>query len=268
MLSLFKKLLFLLPLIFVQFIISLFPIYLPGQTPEINYIAYKQGEELLYNIHYGIVNAAFAKMTVSPDFKQFNNKPRILLSTISSTYKTWDLFYPVRDNFYSYLDTLSLYPVYSLRDISEGDYRTKDMIFFNRTNSTIISNSKTYKVRNDLFDILSAVYYARCIDYDKLSLYQEIPLFTFFDNELFPVGLKMEGKTILKTKYGKFRCLIIKPKLVKGRIFKGQYDMTIYITDDLNHLPLKVQTAIFVGYIQADLTSFKNLKYPLSSKIE
>jgi len=42
--------------------------------------------------------------------------------------------------------------------------------------------------------------------------------------------------------------------------------MTLYVTDDLNHLVIRAQTAIFVGNIQADLISVKNIKYPLLQK--
>lgn len=238
-----------------------------SQTVAVNYTAYKPGEELNYNIHYGFVNAASAVLKVDNNYKVLNNKAHYFISAISKTSSNWDWFYKVRDNFYTAVDTATLYPAYAIRDIHEGDYQTMDKIIFNRTDNTINSNGKIHKATVKLFDIISAVYYARCIDFSKIAINQEIPVYTFFDDQFFPVGLKYMGKEILETKFGKFRCLVIKPKLVQGRIFKGQYDMTIYVTDDENHLPLKVQTAIFVGYIQAELISFKNLKYKLSSKI-
>lgn len=239
-----------------------------AQTPAVNYVAFKPGEVLSYNIHYGFVNAASAILMVDNNYKIFNNKAHYFISAINKTYPTWDWFYYVRDNFYSAIDTSTLYPTYAIRDIHEGEYITRDNLVFNRTNNTIISNGKTYKINGNLFDILSAVYYSRCIDFNRVSLNKEIPVNTFFDNEFFPVGLTLTGKTIIKTKIGQFKCLVIKPKLVQGRIFKGQYDMTLYVTDDLNHLIIRAQTAIFVGYIEADLVSFKNIKYPLTSKID
>lgn len=238
------------------------------QTPSVSYTAFKPGEELVYNMHYGFVNAASAVLKIDQKYTVYNNKPHYFISAISKTYPNWDWFYKVRDNFYSAVDTATLFPSYAIRDIYEGGYETVDRLFFYRTNNTVLSNGKIHKVPAKIFDIISAVYYARCIDYTKFQVNQEIPIYTFFDNELFPVGLKYMGKETIETQFGKYRCLVIKPKLVQGRIFKGQYDMTIYITDDQNHLPLLVQTAIFVGYIKAELTSYKNLKYNLSSKIQ
>jgi hypothetical protein len=250
----------------VTVILFLFPL-LHAQTPKAAYVAFKPSEELFYNIHYGPVNAASALLKVDPNYKTFNNKTHYFISAISKTSPTWDWFYKVRDNFYSAVDTTTLYPSYSIRDVSEGDYKTMDNLVFNRTNNTIISQGKTYHAPGQLFDILSAVYYARCIDYSKIPINKEIPIYTFFDNEFFPVGLTVTGKILLQTALGRFRCLVIKPKLVEGRIFKGQNDMTIFVTDDENHIPIRVESAIFVGYVRADLVSYKNLKYPLKAKI-
>ena len=251
------------------FILLLFSFKVTNSQVVINKnAAFKPGEELVYNVHYGIVNAAIVKLEVDENYKIFNSRAHYFVSAISKTYPTWDWFYYVRDEFYSAIDTATLFPTYAIRDIWEQDYRTRDNLVFNRNNNTVNSNGKTYNIPDNLFDILSAVYYARCIDFSKIQANKEVPINSFFDNEQFPVGLVVIGNTVLNTKLGKFKCFIIKPKLVPGRIFKEQHDMTLYVTDDLNHLIIRAETAIFVGFIHADLISFKNLKYPLLSKIE
>ena len=62
--------------------------------------------------------------------------------------------------------------------------------------------------------------------------------------------------------------LIKNAKIVnEGTIFEGGEKMTIWVTDDLNHLPVRIESAIIVGSVKADMMSFKNLRYPLSSLI-
>jgi hypothetical protein len=51
-------------------------------------------------------------------------------------------------------------------------------------------------------------------------------------------------------------------------MFKGGEEMTIWITDDDNHIPVRIQTPIIVGTIKVDMVGFENLRYPLSSLIE
>ena len=49
-----------------------------------------------------------------------------------------------------------------------------------------------------------------------------------------------------------------------GRVFKDEDDLTIWVSDDKNHLLIKVELEIWVGSIDATITSAKNIKFPLS----
>jgi len=51
-----------------------------------------------------------------------------------------------------------------------------------------------------------------------------------------------------------------------GRIFKEQESVTIWISNDKNRIPIRVQADVIVGSIKADLDNFKNLKYPFKIK--
>ena len=48
--------------------------------------------------------------------------------------------------------------------------------------------------------------------------------------------------------------------LQEGRVFKEKEDMTVWISDDKNRLPVRVQTNILVGSIKMDLVDYQNLK--------
>jgi hypothetical protein len=68
----------------------------------------------------------------------------------------------------------------------------------------------------------------------------------------------------MDTKWGKIDCMVFQPKMQEGRVFEDGEKMKIWITDDANHLLLKVETEIFVGTIKAVLEDYKELKNPLS----
>jgi hypothetical protein len=53
--------------------------------------------------------------------------------------------------------------------------------------------------------------------------------------------------------------------LLKGSIFDGGEKMTIWVTDDANHIPVRVETPIVVGSVKIDLMSYENLKYPITA---
>jgi hypothetical protein len=54
---------------------------------------------------------------------------------------------------------------------------------------------------------------------------------------------------------------------VKGTIFAGGEKMSVWVSDDANHVPLRIESPITVGSVKVDMMQYKNLRYPLSSMI-
>ena len=90
----------------------------------------------------------------------------------------------------------------------------------------------------------------------------------FLDNEVFNMYIRYLGKETVKTKYGKFRAIKFKPLLIKGTIFEGGEKMTVWVSDDNNHVPLRIESPITVGSVKIDMMGNKNLRYPLTSLIK
>ncbi|MFN6082742.1 MAG: DUF3108 domain-containing protein [Bacteroidota bacterium] len=55
---------------------------------------------------------------------------------------------------------------------------------------------------------------------------------------------------------------------MEGRVFKDQEAITMWVTDDENKIPLRVQSEIWVGSLKADLIEMKGIRNPLSSKVK
>ncbi|HYJ64419.1 MAG TPA: DUF3108 domain-containing protein, partial [Parafilimonas sp.] len=124
-----------------------------------------------------------------------------------------------------------------------------------------------FKVPNCIQDVLSSIYYARNIDFSKYKVDDKIPFTMFLDNEVYNLYIRYLGKETVKTRYGKFRAIKFKPLLVKGTIFEGGEKMNVWVSDDPNHIPLRIESPIAVGSIKVDMMQYRNLRYPLSSTI-
>ena len=111
---------------------------------------------------------------------------------------------------------------------------------------------------------MSAFYYARTLDLQNAKVGQEFVINTFFDREMYPLKIKFLGKEIIKTKLGRFSCLKFRPLVEQGRVFKEEEDMTIWISNDANKVPIRVTSDLLVGSINMDLVEYKNLIHPLS----
>jgi hypothetical protein len=51
--------------------------------------------------------------------------------------------------------------------------------------------------------------------------------------------------------------------LIKGTIFEGGELMTVWVSDDGNHVPLRIESPITVGSVKVDMMGYRNLRYPL-----
>jgi hypothetical protein len=73
------------------------------------------------------------------------------------------------------------------------------------------------------------------------------------------------GKEKIKTRYGTFRSIKLKALLLKGDTFKGGEDMVIWITDDANRIPIRIESPLAVGSVKVDMMHYDNLKFPLTA---
>jgi hypothetical protein len=234
-----------------------------NDASNLNKNAYRVGEKLTYRLHYGFLDAGIAHLEVKQHLTVNNKNTYHILGTGRST-GTFSWFFKVRDMYETFIDTSNMAPILFNRDVNEGGYTKKQHITFNHETNTAISNNKTFKVPQNIQDILSAFYYTRCIDYSDIKMGEMITVITFLDDEIFPMKIRYGGKATVKTKLGKFNCLKFTPMLQEGRIFKAEEDMTIYVSDDKNHIPVSIQADILFGSIKADLSDYKNLVYPIA----
>lgn len=89
----------------------------------------------------------------------------------------------------------------------------------------------------------------------------------FFDNDNYLFKLKYVGKETLNSKFGRVSCLKFKPIVQAGRVFKEKESVTLWVSDDRNRIPIRMQADLAIGSIKVDLEKFKNLKHPFRIEI-
>jgi Protein of unknown function (DUF3108) len=232
--------------------------------------AFKADEEVRMKVFYSTlgmyVGAGEAVFTSS--LERYNGKPVYHLVGTGSTYSFFDGFFKVRDKYESYVDTADLLPYKFVRNIDEGGYKKYNNVTFNHDVNTAVSTTGVFKVTDCIQDVVSMVYYCRNINFDKYKVNDKIFFDMFLDDEIFHMYIRYMGKETIKTRYGKFNAIKIKPLLIKGTIFEGGEKMTAWLSDDPNHLLLRAESPIAVGTIKVDMMGYKNLRHPLSSLIK
>lgn len=237
-----------------------------SQVPlrKIQNSAFGTSEILEYRIHYGFVEAGEAKLEIAPEMKMMGGRScfHIVGTGVSTGAFNW--FFKVRDQYESYVDADAMLPWLFVRSVNEGGYKINQNVSFNNYKNTASSEKKTIQTPSCTQDLISAFYYARTLDFAHAAVGDTFLIYTYLDDETFPLVIKYLGKQTIKTSLGQFRCIVFKPFLLEGRVFKEKEGMTIWISDDKNRIPVRAEAEVLVGSIKMDLKGYKGVANPVA----
>lgn len=229
--------------------------------------AFKNGEVVTMKVFYNALGAYIGagEATFSTKLERYNGKTVYHFVGEGKSYSFFDNFFKVRDRYESFVDTSTLLPYKFIRNVDEGGHKIYNNVSFNQTTKTATSTNGVFKISNCIQDVVSSMYYARNINFDKYKPGDKIPFDMFLDDEVYHLYIRYVGKEKIKTRYGKFHAIKFKPLLVKGTMFEGGEKMNAWVSDDANHLLLRVESPISVGNVKVDMMGYSNLRYPLTS---
>jgi len=231
--------------------------------------AFQDGEVVIMKVFYSTLGmyVGAGEATFTTTIERFNGKAVYHCVGDGKSYSFFDNFFKVRDKYESFIDTANLLPYKFIRNVDEGGYKKYNNVTFNQQANTAVSTNGVFKTTDCIQDVVSSVYYARNINFEKYKVDDKIPFDMFLDDEVYHLYIRYLGKEKIKTRYGKFNAIKIKPLLIKGTMFEGGEKMNAWISDDPNHLLLRVESPIAVGSIKVDMMGYKNLRYPLTSLV-
>lgn len=227
--------------------------------------SFTTGEVLEYRVHYGFINAGEATIEVSPTLHKVNNRVCYKVTASGRTVGAFDLVLRIRDVWRSYIDTAAFVPQRFYSNIQEGKYRKEETVFFNHQKHVVRSEevnheTKEFSIPANIQDIVSGYYYLRTINFDKVQVGELITVKAFFDDEFYDFKVRYRGKEEIKTKMGKIKAIVINPVMPSNQLFDGENSIRVWISDDANKVPVKVEADMFVGAVEIDLKKYKGLR--------
>ena len=242
--------------------------------------AIQPGECLTYELKFIWtfiwVSAGEAKMDLLP--VTYEGKPCYQTTLYSISNKTVDMFFKMRDTL-TCVTTERLEPVYFRKGAEEGSGYTVDEARFSyKDGKCIVDQHRARRGRDTIyrkdtldycvFDMLSILLQARSFDPTSYKIGDKI---------LFPMatGKAVEEQTLIyrgKKNFKaendvKYRCLVF--SLVEyDKKGKEKEVITFYVTDDKNHLPVRLDLYLNFGSAKAFLRSIEGNRHPLTSIIE
>lgn len=241
-----------------------------GNTPN---NAFELGEYLEYRVHYGAVTAGIAKLTVGNKAVDVNGRQCYHMVGQGISSKTFSLFYRVNDRYETYVDMEKLYPLKYKRRIEEGSFKAYTEVKFDHAAKKAYERrsghegTATYEVPMGIQDVMSAFYYARTKDYSNASAGDITHFENYIDRKVHDLDVEFLGREVIEVGGIKYKTVKLKPLVREGGIFQHEGDMYLWISDDENRIPVRVEAGLVIGSIQVDLKKAKNLAHPLTSRV-
>jgi len=238
---------------------------------SINNEYFKRGEKLTYKVAFhslltGNLTAGTATLEVTKENKQIGGRDTYHAVGYGKTTGLIEMFYKVEERFESYFDEKALIPWFFSRRTRENNYVKNENITFRHQERIAVSPVKVTTIPENVQDVISAFYYARCIDITGAKPGKEYPVPFMLDDSVYQSKIRFVGRETVKTRLGKINCLIIKPMVATGYVFEDPYPVTLWISDDGNRIPVLVESALSVGSVRIELTSYSGLTGPINFK--
>jgi len=193
---------------------------------------------------------------------------RLRASAISKGLLIAIIGYDVKDRFETLVNAQDFSARLSFKEIKEGKKHRALAALFNLENKTVkftdndLNNQqaapkeKSADREDGMLDLLSAFYFVRM---QKMKEGQLIRFPVNDDGDNFWFDIVVGKREKLKTDCGKIKTIKIEPKLFgPGQLFSRSGEMTMWMTDDNLHIPLKLEAKTPSGTVKAKLLNLKN----------
>jgi len=218
-----------------------------------NPMPYGPGEELVFSIDYGPVNAGEGTIEVT-GVVDFEGHQCYAIQSRATSNRFFSAFYKVRDKVISFIDTNQLCSRYFSKRLREGDYRkTVEITFDHQDGLARYADGREFETVPGIQDVLSAFYYVRTLDLAVGDVYS-LPAFS--SRKTYQLKVYVHGKETVSVGAGTFECFEVEPVLEGEGLFKQEGKLTLYLTADAYKMPVLMKTKLPVGSIDASLKSF------------
>jgi hypothetical protein len=229
------------------------PETVPPPLRDLGQTALRVPEKLVFDVIWGgwsfsWVHAGKATLELLPTDSPTQWKIR----SLAWCNKFFQSFYPVQDTVSSIIDSRGIYPLRFEKRLHEGSYHARVSALYDQKAHTLTTQDTTLSIEPFTHDVLSAFYYIRT---RPLKVGDSFDLAAVSGKKKYNLKVICHGRETVKVPAGEFKTLIVEPVLKGDGLFKAKGKLTIWVTDDAQHMPVKMQSKIPVGSIKAELIS-------------
>lgn len=240
--------------------------------------AVNPGEFLSYNLYFNWqfvwVKAGTASMSVVKS--NYKGQPALRMALITRTSETLDKMFVMRDTLLCY-NTLDLEPLYYRKGAREGKRYTVDEVFYSYPDGR--QHLRQHRQQNDgthkwkqsvqdqcVYDMLNIFLRARSFDPTGWKKGNTIHFPIADGKNIDAAQIFYRGKTTVKADNGhKYRCLQL--SYMEKEDGKYKEIVRFYVTDDENHIPVRLDMFLKFGSAKAFLVGMRGAKNPVKAEV-
>jgi hypothetical protein len=245
------------------------------QVKTISNYPFLPGEKIFYKVNFSIFTVGKAEVVLSPVIYRMDGKKYYRIDINGKTAGAGQIVTTVNDNWGALLDTASLLPYKTWRNLEEGRYRRREFVDFDHAKGKLkvnvfeyytgkLKESKEYNIKKSpAWDMASGYMFLRMIRYDDLKKGDTIQLYGFLEDTFYDLTIVYMGKEKLDTKLGTILAHKLVPIMPKNSLFSGDRSIAAWLSADELKIPVKIQAKMFIGHVGCEITGIEGtLAYP------
>lgn len=246
---------------------------------KIDNVYFDAGESLEYDLYfkYGLLDKKAGKASMRISNITYNGQPAYRMNLISSTQGLARKLFSLSDTLSS-ITTKALEPLaFTKLAHEDGDDTVENYTYKYQGDKVKIHTRRVMNGRERFneniettectYDMVSIVYYARTLDYSNMKAGSTAKVYFIPGKEHMSMTIIHQGIETIKVNNGKkYECIKLSLQIKDKAFENGKEAMKVYLTNDKNRMPLRIDSKLKVGSVKSILKSYKGNKHPVATK--
>lgn len=260
-------------------LLVIFAINTQAQTQcKINNTFFQAGEEMSYDLYfkYGLINTKAGVSTLTTIAEKYDGKEALKMTLTAKSTGTIKKIFNLNDTLSCYL-TKDLVPLAYIKNAEEGKDFTQERVKYTYNGNGVSINAKRYKngdfkfdetitSKSCIYDMMSVVYYARTLNYSTMKKGDTSKIDFISGKKKVNMIIQYEGiERVEANDNRKYNCIKLTLSIMDDAFSDMKEAMKVYITNDNNRMPVRLDSKLNIGSTRAVLKSYKGNRYTVET---
>jgi len=241
--------------------------------------SFQSGESLSYDLYFkwGMVNTKAGVSTLRTVSQSYNGQDAYKMTMTAKSSGMVEKMFSLNDTLVARMSK-QLVPLSFYKNAQEGGDHTIENMTYNYSPGKVVVNTKRVKdgelkfdekitVNSCVYDMVSVVFYARTLDYSNMKKGNEVRVDFISGKKKSFMIIEYDGTEDVKANDKKtYNCIKLVLSIQTDAFESKQESMRVYITNDNNRMPVRLDTKLKIGTTRAMLKSYTGNMHPVSSK--